>query len=103
MASHQDCHLPNGQHRHFIVVTAAFQSENLLFMTVNIASEMHSNALRSLTQPCLTAYCIQCNAPVVQAFTKLCMSVHPWESVIGTKASRISQTLVSLLTEQQGC
>ncbi len=26
-------------------------------MTVNVASKMHFNALRSLTQPCLTAYC----------------------------------------------
>jgi len=27
-------------------------------LTVNIASEMHCSALRSLTQPCMTAYCI---------------------------------------------
>ncbi len=40
-----------------IVVTAASQSANLLSMTVNIASEMHFNALRSPTQPCLTACC----------------------------------------------
>ena len=40
------------------VVTAASQSANLLSMTVNIASEMHFNALRSPTQPCLTACCI---------------------------------------------
>ena len=41
-----------------IVVTAASQSPTLLSMTVNIASEVLFNALRSLTQPCLTAYCI---------------------------------------------
>ena len=40
------------------VVTAASQSATLLSMTVNTASEMHFNALRSLTQPCLTAYCM---------------------------------------------
>ncbi len=38
--------------------TLASQSATLLSMTVNIASEVHFNALRSLTQPCLTAYCI---------------------------------------------
>ncbi len=42
-------------------VTAASQSATLLFATVNIASEMHVNALRSLTQSCLTAYCIWCS------------------------------------------
>ncbi len=35
---------------------------------------VHFNALRSLTQPCLTAYCIRCNTSMVQA-------VYPWESV----------------------
>ena len=30
----------------------------LLSMTVNIASEVHFNVLRSLTQPYLPAYCI---------------------------------------------
>ena len=44
--------------RAMIVVLAAFQSASLPSMTVNIASDMHLNALRSLTQPCLTAYCI---------------------------------------------
>ena len=35
------------------------QSANtLLSVTVNIASEMHFNALRSPAQPCLTACCI---------------------------------------------
>ena len=47
------------------VVTAASQSATLLSMTINIASEMHVNALRSLTQPCLTANCIWC---YIQAF-----------------------------------
>ncbi len=42
-----------------MIVTAASQSATLLSVTVNIASEMHFNALRSLTQPCLTAYCIR--------------------------------------------
>jgi len=37
-----------------IVVSAAFQLAVLLSMTVNIVSEMHLNASRSLTQPCLT-------------------------------------------------
>ncbi len=49
------------------VVTAASQSATLLSMTVNLASEMHFNALRSLTQPCLTAYCVWCNTPMIQA------------------------------------
>ncbi len=49
------------------IATAASQSATLLSMTVNIASEMHFNALRSLTQPCLTAYCIRCNTPMIQA------------------------------------
>ena len=40
------------------VVTSASQSANLLSMTVNTASEMQFNALRSPTQPCLTACCI---------------------------------------------
>ena len=35
---------------------------------VNIASEVHCNASRSLTQPCLTAYCIRCNISMIQAF-----------------------------------
>ena len=39
-------------------VSAAFQSATQLSMTVNIASDMRFNALRSLIQPCLTAYCI---------------------------------------------
>ena len=30
-------------------------------MTVTIVSEMHFNALRSLTQPCMTAYCFYHN------------------------------------------
>ncbi len=38
-----------------VVVSAAFQSAILLFKTVYIASEVHFNASRSLTQPCLTA------------------------------------------------
>jgi len=44
-----------------IAVSAAVQSAVLLSMTLNIASEMHFNASRSLTQPCLTACCICCN------------------------------------------
>ncbi len=32
-----------------IVVSATFQSATVLFMTVNIASEIHFNALPSLT------------------------------------------------------
>ena len=32
-----------------------------------LASEMHFNALRSLTQPCLTAYYIGYNIPMIQA------------------------------------
>jgi len=38
-----------------IVVSATFQPAILLSMTVDTASEMHSIALCSLTQPCLTA------------------------------------------------
>ncbi len=29
--------------------------------------QMHFNALRSLTQPCLNAYCVGCNTPMIQA------------------------------------
>ena len=31
------------------------------YLTVPIVSDMHFNALRSLTQPCMTAYCIHHN------------------------------------------
>ena len=51
-----------------IIVSTAFQSATLLSMTVHIASEVHFNALRSLTQPCLTAYCISCITSMIQAF-----------------------------------
>jgi len=51
-----------------MVVSAAFQSAILLSMTVNTAFEVHFNALPSLTQPCLTAYCICCNTSMIQAF-----------------------------------
>ena len=50
-----------------IIAPTASQSATLLYVTVNIASKMHSNALRSLTQPCLTAYCIRRNTPMIQA------------------------------------
>ncbi len=53
-----------------IVVSAASQSATLLSMTVSIASEMHFNAMRSLTQPCLTAYCIRCNTYMIQAVSQ---------------------------------
>ncbi len=52
-------------------------------MNVNIASEMHFNALHSLTQPCLTAY----------KFTKLCKLVYPWESV--SEIQSIKETYLS--------
>ncbi len=52
---------------HAIIVIAASQSATLLFVNVKIASEMHFSTLRSLTQPCLTAYCIRCNTPMIQA------------------------------------
>ena len=48
----------------------------LLSMAVSVVSEMHSNTLRSLTQPCLTAYCIWCNTPVIQTFAASCW-FHP--------------------------
>jgi len=50
-----------------IIVTAASLSATLFSLIVTIASEMHFNALHSLTQPCLTAYCIRCNTPMIQA------------------------------------
>ncbi len=68
VAGRKDCQpRPNSQPTDASIVTAASQSATLLSMTVNIASNMHFNALRSLTQPCLTAYCIQCNYPMMQA------------------------------------
>ena len=35
-----------------------------------VASKVDSNALRSLVQPCCTAYCIRCNVPMTQAFSQ---------------------------------
>ena len=51
----------------FDFVTAASQSATLLSMIVEISSEMHVDALCSLTQPCLTAYCFWRNTPMIQA------------------------------------
>jgi len=69
-------------------------------MAVNIASEMHFNALRSLTQPCLTAYCIRCNikTSMIQAFYQALQISVSWESVSevrsieGTYCRRIDST-----------
>ena len=48
---------------------------SLLFMTKCVTSEMHfktfewnCSASCSLMQPCLIAYCIWCNTPMIQAF-----------------------------------
>jgi hypothetical protein len=37
-------------------------------LQVNLDSEMYFAAQRNLTQPCLAAYCIRCNTPMIQAF-----------------------------------
>ncbi len=58
VAGCQDCSLAlTVDNSAITVVPAASQSTTLPSIPVNV-SEMHFNALRSLTQPCLTAYCI---------------------------------------------
>ncbi len=54
-------------------------------MTVNIASEMYFNALRSLTQPCLLHTVSDAIPLYPRHFTKLCKLVYPWESASETQ------------------
>ena len=81
-----------------IVISAAFQSARLLSTTVNTASKVHFNALRSLTQPCLTAYCTQRNIFTIQAFCQaLPISVYFCKECLRSDLSR--KTAASILQE----
>ncbi len=55
------------------------------------AKHIHFNALRSLTQPCLTAYCIRCNTPMIQAFYQALQIVVSLESVSETQSIKETQ------------
>ena len=81
-----------------IVISAAFQSARLLSTTVNTASKVHFNALRGLTQPCLTAYCTQRNIFTIQAFCQaLPISVYFCKECLRSDLSR--KTAASVLQE----
>ena len=78
----QDCQpRPNSQRQPLRLFLSNFRLQHF-YMTVNVASEMHSNASRSLSQPLL-----DCMLYLTQylydpgTFTKLCKSVYPWERV----------------------
>ncbi len=58
MAGRLDCQpRPNSQQQTLQLFLSSFRRQQF-YLAVNIASEMHFSALRCLTQPCITAYCI---------------------------------------------
>ena len=48
-------------------VQSHMYSQGAIWQCLVLLPVEHENALRSLTQPCLTAYCIRCNTPMIQA------------------------------------